>query len=130
MTHAYFNEIDIAHQLIERWLGDDSAPPEVCDKLIARFHPHYSMIGVAGHALDHAGLCRFFRANGGAKRGLQIEVFDMQLIQEWPNGAIVLYKERQKLDGNVTLRFSTVLLERTGNGEILWRHLHETSTQL
>lgn len=128
-TNVYFNEVVEAHQQIEQWLGQEGTPSEVCDQLIARFSEHYSMIGVAGHFLDFNALSGFFRANGAVKKGMKIEVFNLRTIAEWPAGAIVFYQERQTLaDRSTTLRYSTAVFERTEQGKICWRHLHETGT--
>ncbi|CAM3511240.1 DUF4440 domain-containing protein [Rouxiella silvae] len=129
-TNPYFNEVIEAHRLIEQWLGEGEVPEEVCDRLITRFSEQYSMIGVAGNALDFAGLSRFFRANGSAKSGLEIEVFDLRTVAEWPTGAVVSYQEKQRLADITTLRYSTAVFERTAQGNIVWRHLHETSSAL
>lgn len=128
ISNPYFDEVIEAHRLIEQWLGEANAPGEIMEQLIGRFSAQYSMIGLAGNALDYFALCAFFRANGGAKSGLQIEVFDLQVVSQWETGAVILYKERQTLGESVTLRFSTIVFERNAQGKILWRHLHETST--
>ncbi len=126
-SNPWFNEVIDAHVLIQQWLGSHSKQ-EVCDPLIARFSESYSMVGITGNVLDYAGLCGFFRANGGTKAGLEIEVFDLRLVSEWQHGAVVQYQEKQSFAGNVTLRHSTAVFERSALGQIFWRHLHETST--
>ncbi len=126
--NRYFQEVLDAHQLISRWLGEASAPQDVCETLLARFSPAFSMVALSGNRLDHAGLSAFFRAQGGAKSGLEIGIESMQLVAESATGAVVTYHERQQLPGqNATLRYSTVVYELGEDGKVMWRHLHETA---
>ncbi|WP_338576997.1 DUF4440 domain-containing protein [Erwinia sp. E_sp_B01_1] len=125
--NRYFQEVSEAHELIGNWLGHSEVAPEVCEKLLARFSPVYSMVTPGGALLDFAALSAFFRAQRGAKKGLLIEVMNMQLIAESADGATVTYQEKQQLPGqSATLRFSTVVFELC-EGQIIWRHLHETA---
>jgi hypothetical protein len=126
-NNPYFNAVIEAHVLIQQWLAGH-APQAVCEQLLSRFSPRYSMVGIAGKALDYAGLTQFFRSSGGAKSGLEIEVFALHIISEWPNGAVVSYQEKQAQPGNpATLRHSTAVFERTAEGRIVWQRLHETA---
>lgn len=126
--NRYFQEVLDAHQLIRDWLGDASAAQDVCDALLARFSPDYSMVTLSGHPLDKAGLGVFFRTQRGAKIGLEIVIEDLQLVAESPTGAVVGYQERQQLPGqNATLRYSTAVFELGKEGLVMWRHLHETA---
>ncbi|TPG58334.1 DUF4440 domain-containing protein [Ewingella americana] len=126
--NRYLQEVLDAHQLISRWLGEASAPQDVCETLLARFSPAFSMVGLSGNRLDNAGLSAFFRAQGGAKAGLEIGIENMQLVAESATGAVVTYQERQQLPGqNATLRYSTVVFELGETGQVVWRHLHETA---
>ena len=126
--NRYFQEVLDAHQLIRQWLGEASAPQDVCETLLARFSPAYSMVTLSGHRLDNAGLGAFFRAQRGAKGGLEIGIEDLRLVAESATGAVVTYQERQQLPGqNATLRYSTVVFEAGDEGQVLWRHLHETA---
>lgn len=125
--NRYFQEVSDAHELIRHWLGNSEVAPEVCEKLLARFSPLYSMVTPGGALLDFAALSAFFRAQRGTKEGLQIEIINLQLIAESTGGATVTYQERQQQPGQrATLRFSTVVFE-VCDGQIIWRHLHETS---
>ena len=126
--NRYFQEVVDAHALISRWLGDETAAIEVCETLLARFSPAYSMVTPGGAMLDFTALNAFFRAQRGAKKGLHIDIENMQLITESADGATVTYQEQQQLPGqNATLRFSTVVFESAPDGTLRWRHLHETS---
>lgn len=70
---------------------------------------------------------RFFRAHRAAKPGLEIEIEEMKLVAEWPTGAVVSYREKQRLPWqSATLRYSTVVFERLPDA-LGWRHLHETA---
>lgn len=121
--NRYFTEVIDAHVAIENWLekgaGDEQG-------LLARFDPAFSMIALNGSRLDFAALSAFFRAHRAAKPGLAISIEEMTLVAEWPTGAVVSYREQQRLPGQAaTLRHSTVVFEQTQTG-LGWRHLHET----
>lgn len=122
--NPYFTEVLQAHVAIETWLGKGDG--DVND-LIARFSPDYSMITLSGAALNHAQLSEFFLAQRGARPGLEINVDEMRLLAEWPEGAAVSYRERQSLPGQpATTRRSTVIFTLK-ESQPLWRHLHETA---
>ncbi len=125
--NRYFQEVIDAHELISHWLGDETAATEVCETLLARFSPAYSMVTPGGVVLDFMALASFFKTQRGAKKGLHIDIENMQLVAESADGATVTYQERQQLPGqNATLRFSTVVFESEQDGTVRWRHLHET----
>jgi len=126
--NRFVKEVFDAHELIQRWFSDATAPQSVCDELLARFSPAYSMVTLTGKQLDYPTLCGFFAAQRGAKTGLQIEVEHPVLVAESAEHGVVTYRERQQLPGETaTLRYSTVVFEVDGQGQVLWRHLHETA---
>lgn len=126
--NRYFKEVLDAHVLIRSWLGNKDANDEVCKDLLARFSPEYSMVTPSGTLLDFTTLNSFFRTQRGARPGLEIDINDMQVIAESEKGATVVYKELQHLpEQNPTLRFSTAVFELNNGGQVIWRHLHETS---
>jgi len=121
--NIWFNEVIDAHIAIEQWLGNGLGD---VDALLARFSTDYSMIALSGAKLDYAALSTLFKNGGGARAGLQIKVDKLQLLEEWPQGAAVLYRETQMLpDTAPTLRWSTVIFRMQGD-KLLWRHLQET----
>lgn len=120
--NTWFKEVIDAHVAIEQWLGAKEGDVEA---LLARFSADYSMVALSGAKLDYPGLCGFFKAQGGSRSGLQIQVDELTLLDEWPQGAAVLYRETQTLNGSSTVRWSTVIFRREGD-KVLWRHLHET----
>lgn len=125
--NRYFKEVLDAHELIRDWLGDPDAQVEICDDLLSRFSPAWSMVTASGALLDFPALDRFFRTQRGARQGLSIDIEEMQIVAENENGATLIYKERQHIPGeNTTCRFSTVVFEIDPDGKIIWRHLHET----
>ncbi|MGB7997277.1 MAG: DUF4440 domain-containing protein [Photobacterium halotolerans] len=129
--NRYFQEVLDAHVLIRRWLGDASSPIEVCEDLLARFSPAYSMVTPGGDQLDYTSLTSFFRTQRGVKPGLEIEIDNIQLIANGAAGATVTYQEKQQLPGlDATLRFSTVVFELGMDNQVVWRHLHETALPL
>ena len=126
--NRYIQEVLDAHELIQRWFSDAAAPQSICDELLARFSPAYSMVTLTGHQLDYSKLRGFFAAQRGAKADLQIDVGQPVLIAEGAQHGVVTYEERQQLPGQAaTLRYSTVVFEVDTQGNILWRHLHETA---
>ncbi|MBF7978443.1 MULTISPECIES: DUF4440 domain-containing protein [Rahnella] len=126
--NRFVKEVFDAHELIRQWLGDTNSPQAICDELLARFSADYSMVTLTGHRLDYAALRAFFKAQHGAKTGLEIQVEQPELIAESEMSAVVTYQERQQLPGQTaTLRYSTVVFSVDAQGKILWRHLHETA---
>lgn len=126
--NPYFEEILHAHDLIKAWLGNPQAKEEVCDSLLARFSPDYSMVTLQGGLLNFSALADFFRAQRGARPGLEIEITALSLLAESAAGATVTYQELQHQPGkNSTLRVSTAVLEKRCDGQIIWRHLQETA---
>ena len=125
-TNPYFDDVLSTHVLIRAWLSGEAAT-ENCAQLLARFSPDFTMVAPGGMRLDHFGLTRFFQGAGGSRPGLAMRITDLQLIQESAAGATVSYREFQSLPGaENTERWSTVVYEKTPDGALLWRHLHET----
>lgn len=126
--NPYFQEVLDAHQLIQKWLGNKEAKEEVCETLLARFSPAYSMVTMGGGLLDYPKVNAFFRTQRGARPGLKIGISDMRIMAASDHGATVVYRETQQLPGeSPTLRFSTVVFEAKQNGRVIWRHLQETA---
>ncbi|WP_241648594.1 DUF4440 domain-containing protein [Rosenbergiella collisarenosi] len=129
--NRYFDEVMVAHVLIADWLSGRQSSPQVCETLLGRFSRNFSMITTQGAVLDIARLSSFFRAQCGARQGLEIDILDMQLVADYKYGAVVTYQERQHVTGQPsTLRFSTVVFEVDNEGRLLWRHLHETASDV
>jgi len=125
--NPYFDDVMATHVLIRQWLGGEVTEPALCSDLLARFSPDYSMVTTSGKQLDQTSLTAFFSAAGGSRPGLKMEIKDLRLIQQSAAGATVSYREIQSLPGaESTERFSTVVYEKTADGALLWRHLHET----
>ncbi|HAU5429035.1 DUF4440 domain-containing protein [Cronobacter malonaticus] len=120
--NRWFKEVLDAHVAIERWLGRGEGDVQA---LLGRFSPHYSMIPLNGAPLDRHMLNAFFTGAGGSKPGLEIQVDALSVIVEWPDSAVVGYRETQRIAQESTVRWSTVVFE-LHKGEPRWRHLHET----
>ncbi|MGO2257293.1 MAG: DUF4440 domain-containing protein [Hafnia alvei] len=130
-NNPYFVEVVESHELIQQWFANTSASETLCEQLLSHFSPAFTMVGMSGMLLNYPAVCAFFRANGGAKAGLSIEVSEMTIITEWENGAVVSYKETQtQPEQPKTVRFSTAVFEKDSQGKVLWRHLHETAAHL
>ena len=126
-TNPCFDDVLSTHALIRDWLSGEAESAENCADLLARFSPDFTMVAPGGKQLDHAGLTAFFRAAGGSRPGLQMRLTDLVVIQESTAGASVSYREYQSLPGgDSTERLSTVVYDKTPDGALLWRHLHET----
>lgn len=122
--NPWITEIIDAHVAIENWLGAGEGD---IDALLSRFSHDFTMVTPAGVCLDRPALSQFFRAQGGTRAGLKVTVDNFALLSEWPDGAALLYAEKQVLpDQPASLRWSTVIFQRA-EGKILWRHLHETA---
>ncbi|MEB3754228.1 DUF4440 domain-containing protein [Acinetobacter sp. MD2(2019)] len=125
--NQYLKEVIDAHDLIQSWLGDIHSHNSICEDLLSRFSPLYTMVTPNGGFLDFKTLNTFFRSQHGARTGLNIEIKDMAVIAEHQYGATVIYKELQQQPGqDQTLRFSTLVFEKAQDKKIIWRHLHET----
>jgi hypothetical protein len=125
--NRYFQEVRDAHALIRDCLGDAHTQDTVCDALVARFCPAFSMVTPRGAIMDFTAVDNLFRTQRGARAGLTIAIEDLQLIAESDTGATVTYKERQIIpDQGETLRFATAVFETGADGRVMWRHLHET----
>jgi len=127
MMNRYFQEVLDAHELIRHWLGHPDASVSVYNNLLERFSADFSMVTPSGSQLNYDTLASFFRNQRGARKGLEIEIENLQLINESPTAATVTYQERQQQPGHeASLRFSTAVFEVGNDSKILWRHLHET----
>jgi len=125
--HPCLDDVLTTHELIRTWLGASAPEPSVLTALLARFSPDYTMITAAGGQLKHASLCAFFSSAGASRPGLQMQISDLVLLQDSAHGAVVGYRETQTLpDGSCNVRLSTVVYDKTIDGRLLWRHLHET----
>ena len=125
--HAFFDDVVSTHELIRGWLAGATTDAAVYTALLARFAPGFSMISPGGKVLDKAGLAAFFNTAAGSRPGLEMQIADLLLLQESEHGATVSYRERQTQTGaQPTERWSTVVYEKTPDGRLLWRHLHET----
>jgi hypothetical protein len=121
-----FDEILDVHMLIQHWLAGQAAPEQLGD-LLAHFSPDFSMIGLSGQRLDHAGLQRVFHAAHGTRPDLLIQIDEPQLIRHGQYLSLVSYRERQiDAQGRHSVRRSTAVFEHLDNGDLRWLHLHET----
>ena len=120
-----FNEVLEAHVGIQQWLSGE-APTDQLARLLARFSPRYSMIGLSGQMLDYPGPQALFAQAHGKREGLQFRIDQWQEVACGPSLWVVSYREWQRdAQGAQSLRRSTVVFER-GNDTLQWLHLHET----
>ncbi|CAM4033908.1 DUF4440 domain-containing protein [Xenorhabdus thuongxuanensis] len=122
MNH-YINEVLESHVAIENWLGKGEGDVQT---LLNRFSQDYSMITITGTMLDHESLSHFFIAKRASRPGLHIVVDSLSVLQEWENGAVILYREQQtEPDKETTIRWSTAIFNLHADTPV-WLHLHET----
>lgn len=122
--NLFENEIIEAHVAIENWLGKGEGE---CEALMAHFSESFSMVTLTGACLDYPALKAFFQTASGSRPGLCITVDSVEVLETWPEGAALRYREIQsQLFAATTVRWSTVLLSKQGES-VLWRHLHETA---
>ncbi|WP_159812207.1 DUF4440 domain-containing protein [Pseudomonas sp. 18058] len=122
----YFDEVNQAHEAIERWFAVEGDDAEL-ERLLARFSPEFSMVSPLGRVLDFEALSGLFRMAGGKKRGFKIELSELCGIALHERGAMVSYREQQTdASGLHTDRRSTVVFEKPESGRVIWRHLQET----
>lgn len=126
VSNRYFDDVLSTHGLIRDWLAGSDMQAEKQASLLARFAPDFSMVAPSGKQLGMAGLAALFTAAAGSRPGLQMLITDLVLLQQSDTGATVTYRERQSQSGlHASERLSTVVYEKTPDGRLLWRHLHE-----
>jgi hypothetical protein len=125
-NNPYFKELGDIHAEIQA-LFDGSADHGVLDRIMARFAPQFTLVMTSGIALDHAGVREIFAKLNGARPGSQISIRDMEIVSEYPSGAVVKYREFQRDNtGNANVRRSTAVMDLDTHGKVTWRHLQET----
>jgi hypothetical protein len=125
-SNPYFKELGDVHVEIQA-LFDGSADHGALDRIMARFAPQFTVVMPSGIALDHAGLREVFAKLNGARPGSQITIRDMEMVSEYPSGAVVKFREYQRdKAGNANVRRSTAVMELNAHGKVMWRHLQET----
>jgi hypothetical protein len=125
-SNPYFEELSSIHVDIQA-LFDGSADAGMLDRLMVRFAPHFRLVTPTGAVLDRAGLRDTFAKLTGARRGSRIAIRDMEIVAEYPEGAVVRFREYQRdSTGHANVRHSTAVFDIDAHGKVLWRHLHET----
>lgn len=118
-------EIDGLHRVLQAWFrAEGTKDPGL---VLEHFDEGYTMVTTAGKLLTlpvfHDALPTFW----GSRPELTMEITNETVIHEAPGLAVLTYNERQRLNGAVTDRYSTVLLLDRGAGKVpAWRHLQET----
>jgi len=124
--NRYAIEVIDAHIAIENWLGEGEGNPQT---LLSRFAADFSMIALNGSQLNRSALEVFFMAQKQARHGLKIVIDSMDIVAEWPDGAVVTYRELQTLpEQSQTMRWSTAVFHLQ-EGQVYWRLLQETRVE-
>lgn len=121
--NPYFQEVIDLHELIEALFCRGEAQVQA---MVERFHPEFSMVSPSGMEVGLQQVAALFAQRAGSQPGLSIELSEMQALAQWPDGALVRYRETHRLSGQeAKTRISTALFSLQGE-QVLWRHLHET----
>jgi len=121
--NPYLQEVIDLHEQIEALLRAGEAQVEA---MVERFHPDFSMITPSGVEVGLQDVAVLFAQRAGSQPGLSIELTELQALAQWPDGALIRYRETHRLPGqDATTRISTALFSLQGD-QVLWLHLHET----
>lgn len=117
-NNPYFVEVVESHELIQRWFANASASEALCEQLLSHFSPAFTMVGMSGMLLNYPAVCAFFRANGGAKAGLSIEVSEMTIIAEWEMArSLAIRKHRHSRNSRKPFASQRRSLKKTVRGK-------------
>ncbi|MBA1191010.1 hypothetical protein G7Z99_18470 [Pseudomonas entomophila] len=121
--NPYLEEVIDLHVAIEALFARGEGQIE---SMVARFHPAFSMITPTGLQVDLQAVEQLFTQRSGTQPGLTIELTDLVILAQGPDGAMVCYRETHRLPAQAAkTRISTALFSFQ-EGRVLWRHLHET----
>lgn len=121
--NPYFTEVVATHVAIENWLGQGRGDVQA---LLSRFSPDFVMIPPGGRRMDVSSVSDFFQAQRGGRPELAIGLDELTLVAEWPDGAVVRYRETQTWPGAAaTVRWATAVFRLVGSNP-QWLSLHET----
>ena len=123
------NEIIELHQFFQDWYNNQLAPT---DDNFARcadvLHPNFTIIFSSGDQVQCQTLLESLRKAHGSHTNMRIWIKHIQLLHQFEDMVLATYEEWQDIDGKITSRLSTVLLQKapsTSNG-LRWLHVHET----
>lgn len=121
--NPYLQEVIDLHELIEALFARGEGQVEA---MIERFTPDFSMITPTGLQVCLQDVASLFAKRAGGQPGLTIELTALETLTQWPQGALIRYRETHRLPGqDATTRISTALFSLQRERP-LWRHLHET----
>ena len=121
--NRYLKEVVDLHVLIEALF---SGAQGTVAAMLERFHGDFTMVTPGGAQLSLGDVASLFAQRAGAQPGLSIELCGLETIAQWPEGAVVRYRETHHLPGQpAKTRVSTAVFSDEG-GRPLWRHLQET----
>ncbi|MFJ4443503.1 DUF4440 domain-containing protein [Pseudomonas sp. NPDC089422] len=121
--NPYLQEVIDLHVLIEALFARGEGQVEA---MIERFTPDFSMITPTGVQVCLQDVATLFATRAGSQPGLTIELTGLETLAQWPQGAVVRYRETHRQPSqDAKTRISTAVLSPQGD-RVLWRHLHET----
>ncbi|MBK4993315.1 hypothetical protein IAE39_001489 [Pseudomonas sp. S37] len=119
----YLKEVIDLHVLIEAQFARAQGTVAA---MVERFHRDFTMVTPGGAQIGLGEVASLFAQRAGAQPGLSIELNGLETIAQWPEGAVVRYRETHHLPGQqAKTRLSTAVFTVEG-GRPLWRHLQET----
>lgn len=120
-------EIGELHEFFQGWLRGELAP-ESCRRLETALAEDFAMVVPSGRVLERDELLTGLRRRRGEAPSLTIRIEEPVLRASRPGWRLATYRERQRNDGEETVRISTVLFREDADGPngLRWIHVHET----
>jgi len=121
--NPYLQEVIDLHELIEALFARGEGQVEA---MVERFTQDFSMVTPTGLQVGLQDVANLFATRAGGQPGLSIELTELEILAQWPEGAVIRYQETHRLPGqDPKTRISTAVFSLRGD-RALWRHLHET----
>ncbi|NIF28521.1 hypothetical protein F3J44_19315 [Pantoea sp. Tr-811] len=121
--NPYFQEVIDLHLLIEALFARGEGQ---VGAMIERFTADFTMVTPTGLQVGLQDVATLFATRAGGQPGLTIELTELETLAQWPEGAVIRYRETHRLPGqDAKTRISTALFSLQ-RGHVLWQHLHET----
>jgi hypothetical protein len=126
------NEIIELHQFFQDWYNNQLAATNEnfarCKNVLA---PEFSIIFPNGDKVLCQPLLERLQKAHNSHTNMRIWIEDIQVLHQIGDLVLATYQEWQEINGEVSIRLSSVLFQKaqsTPNG-LLWLHVHETWIQ-
>ena len=128
LENAVRQEVEDLHDFFVGWYNGDLPKSAYETDFLAKLDRGFTIIMPSGTELGYDALCSAMRASFGKKKGFQIEIRNVRLVESTETLVVATYEEWQHNDmegpDSASARVSTVVFERAE--ALLWRHVHET----